>query len=1010
MGVRINKVLKEFNIGLQTVIDFLAKKGFTVKNDMNAKLTDEQYQIIKNEFCSDKNLRNKADILISQRHTEKDKKSFQPKKSAEEIKTEIPEDSKLQIKPVGKIDLSRVGKPATAPTPAHILQPTKEPQAAPEEATEPAKEEKTEGDKQATAPVAEKQDNAVETKVEVTDEVPAATVQQQEKPLPEIEKEAPIKEEPTTEKPQPAAEASAKVHEAPTAPKEEKPKKETAETTPTVTEQPASKETNETKTAEEDSKSDGIFRLNPTTTITGPKVLGTIDLSSINENTRPRKKSKEEKKKEREEKLRQQHNNAGNTANNNGQPGAGGQSKKKRKRISGNKVDINAEAKKSEQARQDNNNRNNQKNKNKKQQQPSVLKPQVSDEDVAKEVKKTLARLTSKKNFSNSAKYRREKRDQVRAANEERMNEENAESKILKLTEFVTANELASMMDVPVTKVISTCMSIGMMISINQRMDAETINLVADEFGFQTEYVSASVSEAVHEEEDNEEDLEPRDPIVTIMGHVDHGKTSLLDYIRNSNVIAGEAGGITQHIGAYNVTLENGRHITFLDTPGHEAFTAMRARGAQVTDIAIIIIAADDDVMPQTKEAINHAMAANVPIVFAINKVDKPTANPEKIKETLANMNFLVEDWGGKYQSQDISAKKGIGVNELLEKVLLEADMLELKANPNRNATGTIIESSLDKGRGYVATILVSNGTLHIGDNVIAGTCYGRVKDLSDERGKHVDHVGPARAATLLGFNGAPQAGDTFHVMNSEQEMRDIANKRLQLQREQSLRTNKRPTLEDIGNRIAIGGFQELNLIVKGDVDGSVEALSDALIKLSTKKIAVNVIHKAVGQITESDVSLAAASQAIIIGFQVRPSAQARKEADQEGIDVRLYSIIYDAIHDVKTAMEGMLKPIIKEEQTGTLEVRQVYHISKVGTVAGAFVIDGKVHRSDKARLIRDGIVKFTGEINALKRFKDDVKEVTTNFECGISLTNCNDILEGDLIETFHEIEIKQKL
>ena len=1010
MGVRINKVLKEFNIGLQTVIDFLAKKGFTVKNDMNAKLTDEQYQIIKNEFCSDKNLRNKADILISQRHTEKDKKSFQPKKSAEEIKTEIPEDSKLQIKPVGKIDLSRVGKPATAPTPAPILQPTKEPQAAPEEATEPAKEEKTEGDKQATAPVAEKQDNAVETKVEVTDEVPAATVQQQEKPLPEIEKEAPIKEEPTTEKPQPAAKAPAKVHEAPTAPKEEKPKKETAETTPTVTEQPASKETNETKTAEEDSKSDGIFRLNPTTTITGPKVLGTIDLSSINENTRPRKKSKEEKKKEREEKLRQQHNNAGNTANNNGQPGAGGQSKKKRKRISGNKVDINAEAKKSEQARQDNNNRNNQKNKNKKQQQPSVLKPQVSDEDVAKEVKKTLARLTSKKNFSNSAKYRREKRDQVRAANEERMNEENAESKILKLTEFVTANELASMMDVPVTKVISTCMSIGMMISINQRMDAETINLVADEFGFQTEYVSASVSEAVHEEEDNEEDLEPRDPIVTIMGHVDHGKTSLLDYIRNSNVIAGEAGGITQHIGAYNVTLENGRHITFLDTPGHEAFTAMRARGAQVTDIAIIIIAADDDVMPQTKEAINHAMAANVPIVFAINKVDKPTANPEKIKETLANMNFLVEDWGGKYQSQDISAKKGIGVNELLEKVLLEADMLELKANPNRNATGTIIESSLDKGRGYVATILVSNGTLHIGDNVIAGTCYGRVKDLSDERGKHVDHVGPARAATLLGFNGAPQAGDTFHVMNSEQEMRDIANKRLQLQREQSLRTNKRPTLEDIGNRIAIGGFQELNLIVKGDVDGSVEALSDALIKLSTKKIAVNVIHKAVGQITESDVSLAAASQAIIIGFQVRPSAQARKEADQEGIDVRLYSIIYDAIHDVKTAMEGMLKPIIKEEQTGTLEVRQVYHISKVGTVAGAFVIDGKVHRSDKARLIRDGIVKFTGEINALKRFKDDVKEVTTNFECGISLTNCNDILEGDLIETFHEIEIKQKL
>ena len=728
---------------------------------------------------------------------------------------------------------------------------------------------------------------------------------------------------------------------------------------------------------------------------------------------RPRKKTKEEKRKEREEKARQ-------AAPAGGQPGSG-QRKKKRNRVQGSKVDITTEAKKvTDDGRQENKqgfgNQNNLRNQNqqrgnKKQKKGDIaLKPQVSDEDVANEVKKTLARLTSKKSFANSAKYRREKRDQVRAATEERLNEESRESKILKLTEFVTANELASMMNVPVTKVIATCMSIGMMISINQRMDAETINLVADEFGFQTEYVSASVSEAVHEEEDNEEDLEPRDPIVTIMGHVDHGKTSLLDYIRNSNVIAGEAGGITQHIGAYNVKLENGRHITFLDTPGHEAFTAMRARGAQVTDIAIIIIAADDDVMPQTKEAINHAMAANVPIVFAINKVDKPTANPEKIKETLANMNFLVEDWGGKYQSQDISAKKGIGVNELLEKVLLEADMLELKANPNRRATGTVIESSLDKGRGYVATVLVSNGTLRVGDNVIAGTCFGRVRDLNDERGKRIKSVGPAKAATLLGFNGAPQAGDTFHVMETEQEVRDIANKRLQLQREQSLRTSHRTTLEEIGNRIAQGGFQELNIIVKGDVDGSVEALSDALIKLSTEKIAVSVIHKAVGQITESDVSLAAASQAIIIGFQVRPSAQARKEAEQEGIDIRLYSIIYDAIHDVKTAMEGMLKPIIKEEATATLEVRQVYRISKVGTVAGAFVVSGKVSRTDKARLIHDGIVKFTGEINALKRFKDDVKEVNQDFECGISLLNYNDIQEGDTIETFREIEVKQKL
>lgn len=565
-------------------------------------------------------------------------------------------------------------------------------------------------------------------------------------------------------------------------------------------------------------------------------------------------------------------------------------------------------------------------------------------------------------------------------------------------------------MGVPVTKVIGTCMSIGMMISINQRMDAETINMVAEEFGFKTEYVSASVSEAVQEEEDQIEDLEPRDPIVTVMGHVDHGKTSLLDWVRKSNVIAGEAGGITQHIGAYNVKLENGRRITFLDTPGHEAFTAMRARGAQVTDIAIIIIAADDDVMPQTKEAIAHAQAAGVPMVFAINKIDKPGANPDKVKESLANMNLLVEDWGGKYQCQEISAKKGIGVNDLLEKVLLEADMLELKANPNRKATGTIIESSLDKGRGYVATILVSNGTLKIGDNVIAGTCYGRVKDLTDERGRKIKSVGPSRAATLLGLNGAPQAGDTFHVMDTEQEAREIANKRLQLQREQGIRTQHRIGLEEIGARIAMGGVEELNIIVKGDVDGSVEALSDSLIKLSTDKIKVNVIHKAVGQISENDIVLAAASKAIIIGFQVRPSKGARLEADKQGVDIRLYSVIYDAIEEVKEAMEGLLKPIVKEEETAQLEVRQVYRISKVGLVAGAYVIDGKVSRTNKARVIRDGIVVFTGEINALKRFKDDVKEVSTNFECGISLTNCNDLREGDIIETYQEVEIKQKL
>ena len=608
------------------------------------------------------------------------------------------------------------------------------------------------------------------------------------------------------------------------------------------------------------------------------------------------------------------------------------------------------------------------------------------------------------------AKYRREKREAFREQMEEEMMNEMAENKVLKLTEFVTANELATMMNVPVTSIIGTCMSIGIMVSINQRLDAETINIVAEEYGFKTEYVSAEVSEAVIEEEDDESDLVPRAPIVTVMGHVDHGKTSLLDYVRQANVIAGEAGGITQHIGAYNVKLKDGRHVTFLDTPGHEAFTAMRARGAQVTDIAIIIIAADDNIMPQTKEAIAHATAANVPIVFAINKIDKPTANPDKIKEGLAAMNFLVEDWGGKYQSQDISAKAGIGVEELLEKVLLEAEMLDLKANPNRKATGSIIESSLDKGRGYVATVLVSNGTLHVGDVMLAGTNYGRVKAMFDERGRRINEIGPSQAATILGLNGAPTAGDTFHIMENDQEAREIANKREQLAREQGLRTMKRVDLNEIGRRIALGDFQELNLLVKGDVDGSIEALKDSFERLSTEKIKVNVIYKAVGQISESDVTLAAASDAIIIAFQVRPSAQARRLAEQEGVDIRQYSVIYDAIEEVKDAMEGMLSPEIKEEITAQVEVRQVYHISKVGTVAGAYVIDGKVSRTNKARVVRDGIVVHTGEINALKRFKDDVKEVTTNFECGISLVNYNDLREGDIIETFAEIEIKAKL
>ena len=931
--MRLNKVIKEFNVGLQTVVDFLGKQGFEINSNPNENISDEQYNLLRKEFGKDKDLRNEAEKMLQNRQKEKvSKKSTAP---AEVIETRVPEEMRPQVVVKGSIDLESHHE-----------------EAAEKSVEAPAKEQK-----------------APEAKVETT-----------------------AKEEKVQEK----MEEKHEKHE-----KKQKPKLSVEERAKAIGEE-----------------NDGVFKLHTSTEITAPKVLGTIDLSSLNQNTRPKKKSKEERRKEREEKNKQNPN----------AQGANGE-KKKRNRIGKERVDVNAAANqqggnnnnRNRQGGNNNNNnnqgngqggnnrRNNNKDRNRKGQAP-VIKPEISDEDVAKQVKETLARLTNKQKGSKGAKYRKEKREQVRAQHEEQMLEEKAESKVLKLTEFVTANELATMMDVPVTQVIGTCMSIGIMVSINQRLDASTIDLVAEEFGYKTEFISAEVQEAITEEVDSEEDLEPRAPIVTVMGHVDHGKTSLLDYVRKANVIAGEAGGITQHIGAYNVTLENGRHITFLDTPGHEAFTAMRARGAQVTDIAIIIIASDDAIMPQTKEAINHAVAANVPIVFAINKVDKPTANPEKIKEGLAQMNFLVEEWGGKYQSQDISAKKGIGVDELLEKVLLEADMLELKANPHRKATGTIIESSLDKGRGYVATVLVSNGTLRQGDVVLAGTNYGRVKALFNERNQRVQEVGPSQAATLLGFNGAPQAGDQFHVMDTEQEAREISNKREQLQREQDLRTHKMLTLDEVGRRIKLGSFQELNIIVKGDVDGSVEALSDSFIKLSTETIAVNVIHKGVGQISENDVTLAAASQAVIVGFQVRPSQPARRLAEKEGVEIRQYSIIYDAIEEVKEAMEGMLEPVLKEEVTASIEIRQVYHISKVGYVAGAYVIDGKVKRSDKARLIRDGIVIFSGEINALKRFKDDVKEVTTNFECGISLTNCNDMKEGDIIETYQEIEVKQKL
>lgn len=941
MNIRLNKAIKEFGVGQQTISDFLKKKGCPLESEdnLNQKLDEKQYDLLKKEFGADKDLRNKAEEIRQTRQEKKHSAQKTAQPEAEMIATEVPEDMKPRIVSVNKIDLDAVqGK-----------------------AKETPKAEKV---------VAEK------TKAEA-------------KPVEE-------------------------------APKAETPEKENRKTA----ERPSVDERAKAIGEEEG----GVFKLHTQTEITGPKVLGTIDLSAINPTTRPKKKGKEDRRR-----------GGKNGQDANGQGAAQGGQRKKRTRIGNERVDVNSVASQNKGGNKDGNgkrrndgnnnngnngngnNRNNQggnqnqannskragKDRNRK---AKEVKAEVTEEDVAKQVKETLARLTNKQKGNKGAKYRKEKREQQHARAEEERREAKAESKVLKLTEFVTANELAQMMDVPVTKVIGTCMSIGIMVSINQRMDAETIDLVAEEFGFKTEYVSADVQEAIAEEEDNPEDLEPRAPIVTVMGHVDHGKTSLLDHIRKSNVIAGEAGGITQHIGAYNVTLENGRKITFLDTPGHEAFTAMRARGAQVTDIAIIIIAADDDIMPQTKEAISHAVAANVPIVFAINKVDKPHANPDKIKEGLAAMNFLVEEWGGKYQSQDISAKKGIGVSDLLEKVLLEADMLELKANPNRKATGTVIESSLDKGRGYVATVMVANGTLRQGDVVLAGTNYGRVKALFNERGQRIQEVGPSMAATLLGFNGAPQAGDQFHVMDTEQEAREIANKREQLQREQDLRTREVLTLEKIGKRLKLGSYHELNLIVKADVDGSVEALADSFIKLSTENIVIKVIYKGVGQISENDVTLAAASEAIIVGFQVRPSMQARKLAERDGVEIRQYSVIYDAIEDVTEAMEGMLEPVIKEEVTANIEVRQVYHISKVGYVAGAYVLDGKVKRSDKARLIRDGIVIFTGEINALKRFKDDVKEVTTNFECGISLTNCNDIKEGDIIETFQEVEVKQKL
>ena len=948
------------NIGLQTAVEFLRKRSDLgeVKEELSFKLSDSQYNALVEAFKSDKEVRSQAEKLLLKHPKEKKRQSDgnKERRADNAVRSVKPQ----KYTPLGKIDLDSLGKkPAAKP-------------AAPAE-------------KPQEAAVAE------QPKPEVKESAAATTQAKSQEPKPEQPVAAAEKK--PAEPAQPAGNTTAVVEEKKTEPEKVQPEaKPEAKAAEPQAQQPAAPEKPaEPEPVKEESK---IFTLKSEKKL-APKVnvLGKIDLDSLNQSTRPKKKTKEERRrKEREEKAMQAHPDG----------------KKKRSRITKERVNIDQAVKQNNNGGGDSHaDKGNAKKKNRKRNHKPL---EVNEEDVARQVKETLARLTSKGQNKKGAKYRKEKREAAQEHLKEQRAEAKAESKTLKLTEFVTVSELASMMNVSVNQVIGTCMSVGIMVSINQRLDAETINLVADEFGFKTEYVSAEVSEAITEEEDDENDLVPRAPIVTVMGHVDHGKTSLLDHIRNTNVIAGEAGGITQHIGAYNVTLADGRKITFLDTPGHEAFTAMRARGAQVTDIAIIIISADDSVMPTTREAIAHAQAANVPMVFAINKIDKPGANPDKIREDLANMNLLVEEWGGKYQCQEISAKKGIGVDDLLEKVLLEAEMLDLKANPNRKATGSIIESSLDKGRGYVSTVLVSNGTLRVGDNVIAGTSYGRIKAMFNERNQRIEKASPAEPAIILGLNGAPTAGDTFHVLETEQEAREIANKRLQLQREQGLRTQKRLTLSDISHRIALGSFKELNIIVKGDTDGSIEALSDSFIKLSTEKIKVDVIYKAVGQISESDVTLADASDALIVGFQVRPSAAARKLADQEGVEINTYSVIYDAIEDVKSAMEGMLEKVKKEVVTGQVEVREVYHISKVGTVAGAYVTEGKVHRTDKARVVRDGIVVHTGEINALKRFKDDVKEVGVNFECGISLVNFNDIQVGDILETFMEIEVKQKL
>jgi translation initiation factor IF-2 len=977
-ATRLSKAAKEFNVGISTIVEFLHKKGFELDPNPNTKLPHEAYLLLVKEYSTDISVKKESEkLILKDLHRKKESVSIDDvseKSTLEEsdmdeeilvtdstgakktvdIKTEI---KKPDIKLVGKIDLEKSEK--TKPAPKKEEEITKKPKTAKEKEKPEKKKASAEKEKPVAAESVEEDKSKAGIDLRIVGKIDLET----------IDKEA----------------KAGKKEESKGKTKEKEPKRKEEKKDETVSE-PVTVAENDEKPIEDiidiesaeyqDEDIIELFRTDTPRKLTGPTVVGKIDLP-IEEKKKPT--PYQPVKIDGDTDFRK---------------------KKRRKRITKEKEQVSFVkpdlAEKKDKT-------------GKKVIKKRPVRVEVDEEEVQKQIKETLARLTTK-GKSKGSRYRREKRDAVSQKHREVEDQMELQKNILKVTEFVSVNELAIMMSIPVTDIISTCMNLGLFVSINQRLDAETMALLADEFGFKVEFVSAELQEAVREEDDEEEDLKPRPPIVTVMGHVDHGKTKLLDYIRNTNVIAGEAGGITQHIGAYAVRLDDGRQITFLDTPGHEAFTAMRARGAQITDIAIIVVAADDGVMPQTIEAINHASAAGVPIVFAINKIDKPTANPDKIKEALANMNYLVEDWGGKYQSQEISAKTGLNVGLLLDKVLLEAEMLDLKANPDKPAIGTVVESSLDKGRGFTATVLVKAGTLRVGDIMLAGACFGHIKAMYNERGNKIDIVGPATPALILGLNGAPQAGDKFNIMDSDRDAKDIASKRSQLQREQGLRTQKHITLDEIGRRIAIGNFQELNIIVKGDVDGSVEALSDSLIKLSTPEIQLNIIHKAVGQISESDVLLAAASNAIIVGFQVRPSLSARRLAEKEEIDIRLYSIIYNAIEEIKSAMEGMLSPEVKEEIVATLEIREIFKVTKVGTVAGCYVKEGKITRNNKVRIIRDGIVVYSGELGSLKRFKDDVKEVVGGFECGLNIQNFNDIKTGDIVEGYQEVEVKKTL